>query len=175
VESANVNLDKYVFNIPLQETRSFVWHELADYYLEMVKHRLYKPEIYGEKSRQAAQFTLHYVLETILKLLAPVTPHVSEELYTELFGKGSVHLAEYPEKDVELVDGDSEKAGEVLVQVIDEIRKYKTDNNMSLGAELEKVDIEGPAMIKSLKEDIKGTGRIKEMSFKEGKEIKIGF
>jgi valyl-tRNA synthetase len=175
VEEANDNFEKYVFNIPLQSIRSFVWHELADYYLEMVKHRLYKPEIYGEESKKAAQYTLNTVLETVLKLLAPVTPHISEEIYNEMFNEKSVHLTEYPEADKKLVDEEAEKEGEMLVQVVDLIRKYKTDNNLSLGAELEKVVVETPdtKLLKVVEEDIKGTGRISKVEIKEGKELKL--
>jgi valyl-tRNA synthetase len=143
----------------------------------MVKHRLYKPEIYGEESRKAAQYTLNLILETIIKLLAPVTPHITEELYSELFRQESVHLQSYPEKDVELEDEDSEKAGELLVDIIDGVRKYKSDNNMSLGADLDKAVIESPDsdIVKGLEIDIKGTGRISNLEIKEGKELKVSF
>jgi valyl-tRNA synthetase len=176
-ESANTNFEKYVFNLPVQEIRSFIWHDLADYYLEMVKYRLYKPEVYGEESRKAAQYTLNHILEVILKLIAPVTPHISEELYGELFKKGSVHLEDYPQKNAKLLDEEAEKAGEALIEIIDAVRKYKSDNNLSLGADLEKVVIETPQAetVKGLETDIKGTGRIANLEINAGKELKLSF
>jgi valyl-tRNA synthetase len=175
IEATVKGFDGYVFNIPLQEIRSFVWHEFADYYLEMVKHRLYKPDIYGDESRYMAQYTLSYVLESILRLLAPITPHIAEEIYTEVFKQKSVHQREFPRVDKHLVDEEAEKEGEVLVKIIDLIRRYKTDNNLSLGAELEKAVIETPdaAVAKKLEEDIRGTGRIKSLEIKQGKELKL--
>lgn len=171
------NFDAYVFNIPLQSIRSFIWHELADYYLEMVKHRLYKPELYGEDSKIAAQYTLNYVLENILRLLAPVAPHISEELYTEMFKEKSVHLRAFPAADKGLIDEKAEKACELLVEIVNQIRKYKTDNNLSLGAELEKLVIQTPdvEIVKSLEKDIKGTGRIQTVEVKTSKELKLTF
>ena len=167
--------DGYVFNLPLQEIRSFVWHEFADYYLEMVKHRLYKPDIYGDESKYMAQYTLSYVLESILRLLAPITPHIAEEIYTEVFKQKSVHLREFPRVEKHLVDREAEKEGEVLVSIINLVRRYKTDNNLSLGAELEKAVIETPdaEVAKKLEEDIRGTGRIQNLEIKAGKELKL--
>lgn len=171
------SFDSYVFNIPLQEVRSFVWHELADYYLEMVKHRLYKPDIYGDESRKAAQYTLRHILENILRLLAPIAPHITEELYTELFGEKSVHAQEFPRAEDKLADKDAEKACGILVEIVDRIRKHKTDNGLSLGAELERVTIESPEpeTVESLESDISGTGRIKDVEVKKGKELKLSF
>ncbi len=169
------SFDGYVFNIPLQEIRSFVWHDFADYYLEMVKHRLYKPDIYGDESKFMAQYTLHYVLESVLRLLAPITPHIAEEIYTEVFKHKSVHLREFPRVDKHLVDKEAEKEGDLLVEMIDMVRSYKTDNNLSLGAELDRAIIESPdaEAVKKFEEDIRGTGRIKELEIKKGKKLKL--
>jgi len=169
--------ENYIFNIPLQEIRSFVWHDFADYYLEIVKHRLYKPEIYGDESRYMAQYTLSYVLENILRLLAPITPHISEEIYTQIFKQRSVHLTEFPNVDKHLIDKDAERDGELLVRIIDEIRKYKSDNNLSLGAELKRVVIEAPdtRAVERIEEDIRGTGRIKSLEIRRGKELRFSF
>jgi valyl-tRNA synthetase len=177
VQNARDNLEGYTFNIPLQEIRGFVWHELADYYLEMVKHRLYKPEVYGEESKRAAQYTLSQVLETVLKLLAPIAPHITEEVYTELFKEKSVHLAEYPKADQELRDEKAEKACGLLIKIIDDVRKYKSDRSISLGAELETVSIEtpDPEEIRPLAEDVKGTCRIKDLRIGKGGEFRIVF
>ncbi|MBN2518435.1 MAG: class I tRNA ligase family protein, partial [Candidatus Altiarchaeota archaeon] len=179
IEECRKGLDGYVFNLPLQGIRSFIWHEFADYYLEMVKHRLYKPEIYGEDSRYAAQYTLRTVLETVLKLLAPVTPHITEEIYSELFSKESIHKTEYPKVRKELVDEKAEEAGKLMVEITDRIRAYKTEKSMSLGAELEKGEIEVPKgkleLAKIILDDIKGAGRIKELELKPGNHENVGF
>ncbi len=184
IEVAGKGFENYVFNLPLQEVRSFVWHELADYYLEMVKYRLYKPEIYGEESKKAAQWTLMYILENVLKLMAPITPHVTEEIYSELFKEKSaheksIHLSAFPKPDKKLVDAEAEKDCAVLVKIIDAVRKHKSESSMSLGAELEKAVIEAPDAeldaVKKLEQDIKGTCRIGKLEVKKGKELKVAF
>jgi len=177
-QQCNKSLDKYSFNPVVQGIRTFVWHELADYYLEMVKHRLYKPEIYGDESRYAAQFTLHYVLEGITRLLAPLCPHITAEIYSELFpGSGSVHEQSYPELEKGLTFKEASEYGDLMVDIVDAIRKLKTDGGMSLGAELEKIKLELPEkklkLAQELEEDIRGTGRITSIDFKTGKELKV--
>ncbi|OYT26765.1 MAG: valine--tRNA ligase [Candidatus Altiarchaeales archaeon ex4484_96] len=166
VSECSVNLDKYVFNIPLTAIRSFLWHDFADNYLEMVKHRLYKPEIYGEDSRRAAQHTLKRVLETVLLLLSPYTPHISEEIWDTLVG-GYCSLSSWPKADKSLISEDALAKGELLVEVISEIRRFKSEHQMSLGAELALVEIQADSIsadkIKSIEPDIKATGRINEL------------
>ncbi len=175
VQLTRENFDAYTFNIPLQAIRGFVWHELADYYLEMVKYRIYKPEIYGEESKRAAQYTLHEILRTVLKLLAPIAPHITEEIYTDFFKEKTIHLSEFPKPDAKLVDKEAEKACESLVKIIDDVRKYKSDKSMSLGADLEKVAIETPdvTLVKVFEDDIKGTCRIANLEIKKGAELKV--
>ncbi len=171
------NFDRYVFTIPVQELRGFVWHELADYYIEMVKHRLYKPEIYGEESKYAAQYTLLHVLSVILRLLAPVTPHITEEIYTSLFHKKSVHLQEFPDPDESLRDPRAEELGKILIDIISRIRVYKTDRGMPLNAEIGKILIEAPdpKAVEEIEEDIRGTGHISKISVQKGPNLKVSF
>jgi len=168
-ENANNDLDRYVFNLPLQQLRTFIWHDLADYYLEMVKHRLYKPDIYGDESRYAAQYALHEALSTCLLLLHPFVPHITEELHWNMFEEKSMLEEEYPQPKNALLDKSAEETGELLVNVVDQIRKYKTDNSMSLGAELEGAKILVPdadkkKILEEVEEDIRGTGRIPNLS-----------
>ncbi len=177
VEECTKSMDSYVFNIPLDRIRSFIWHDLADNYLEMVKHRLYKPEIYGEDSRKGAQYALHLTLRTVLSLLAPFTPHICDELWEGLLKEGGATSSQWPEVDKKLVDEDAEKAGEILVDIVTRIRKHKSDNNLSLGSELERAKILAPKEmgVEKIKEDISGTGKIKDIEIAEGPELKLEF
>ncbi len=167
VQTCTTQLDNYVFNIPLEQVRSFLWHDLADNYLEMIKHRLYKPGIYGAESRRAAQYTLKLTLQTVLKLLSPFTPHICDEIWLNVFGDGYVSVSNWPEVDSELVSKESEEAGAALVEIIGEIRRYKSDMGLSLGSELERVKlVVSPKLrdkIEAVREDIAGTGRIRNL------------
>lgn len=166
VENATLRLDEYSFNTTLTELRSLVWHDFADNYLEMVKHRLYKPEIYGTESRKAAQYTLHTVLNTVLRLLSPFTPHICDEIWTSVF-KAENNLAStsaWPAVDAELKNPETESAGELAKEIIGELRKRKSEKNLSQGKELEHVKIAvNPKLLpifERIREDIKGTGKI---------------
>jgi len=171
VKTCTEDLDRYVFNTPLMQIRSFVWHELADDYLEMVKHRLYKPEIYGENSRKGAQYTLHTTLRTILGLLAPITPHICDEIWGETFKDGLATTSEWPEYDEKMINKDAESAGELARDVIVKIRKHKSENNLSLGSELENLTLQvNPKLkktVEKVKDDIKGTGKVKNLRIGE--------
>jgi valyl-tRNA synthetase len=166
IEECTKQLDSYVFNIPLERIRSFIWHDLADNYLEMVKHRLYKPETYGEESRRAAQYSLNLVLKTIIKLLSPFTPHICDEIWSSIF-EGCATISEWPEADKDLKKDDSEETGEILVEIIAEIRRHKSENKLPLGSEIENVEIlvspELEGRVEKIMEDIAGTGKIKNL------------
>ncbi|MEA1866071.1 MAG: valine--tRNA ligase, partial [Euryarchaeota archaeon] len=83
-------MENYQFDITLKMIRSFAWDVLADHYIELVKYRLY-----GEPSpnQQAARQTLGLIINSLARLLAPITPFFSEEVYSHLDTTGSVHAA----------------------------------------------------------------------------------
>ena len=137
----------------------------------MVKHRLYKPDIYGEDSRRAVQYTLHRTLKTILKLMSPVIPHVCDEMGSELsvgdhalFCGCYVSVSKWPSVENYLIDPNAEELGEFAKEIVGEIRKYKSEQGISLGAEMDTVGISvNPDLeekIEKIKEDVMGTGKI---------------
>jgi valyl-tRNA synthetase len=139
----------YDFAAAKSEVEGFFWRVLADNYLEMCKLRLYEEDSAG------ARFTLHAVLLTVLKLFAPFLPHVTEEVYRELFAPeegDSIHLAHWPVVNEELVDELAEVAGDVVVDVATAVRRYKTGRQLFLGAELERlqVAVRDPALAEAL-------------------------
>ena len=78
-------MEKCQFNVAIEEVRNFTWHTFCDCYVEAVKDRLYSQETYGEAEKRAAQHALYEVLYTVLQLLAPIIPHVTEEIYQALY------------------------------------------------------------------------------------------
>jgi valyl-tRNA synthetase len=85
------------FFIPANRIREFTWNTFAAHYLEMVKARSYG-EGFELADQKAARFTLHTVLKTILLLLAPITPFITESIWRSLYGSESLHLERFPEK-----------------------------------------------------------------------------
>ncbi len=162
-------LEKCQFNIAVEEVRNFAWHIFCDQYIEAVKDRLYKPEVYGEEKRKAAQFTLYTVLYRILQLLAPITPHITEEIYQSLYadavGQKSLQLTSWPEPEAEKIDEEAERDGDLITAVINEVRREKAEKRKPLNAVIKKLRIyAGKSKYASLlsenKEDIIGTCKI---------------
>ena len=94
VKEVSDNMDKFDLGIAAQKIYDFAWSEYCDWYIEIVKPRLYSED---KEAKQAALYTLTYVLEKILKLLHPYMPFITEEIYTHLpTVEGSIVIAQWP-------------------------------------------------------------------------------
>ena len=178
-------LEKCQFNIVMEETRNFMWHIFCDCYIETVKHRLYKPDVYGEEKRRAAQYTLYTVLHRILQLLAPITPHVTEEIYQLMYAEKnayrSIHVSSWPIPEARRIDEDAEKLGDLIMAVITEVRREKAERHMPLNAEIKKLTIYAgnkniTEKLMEGREDISGTCKVASMEILpdkgHGREVK---
>ena len=94
VKEVSDNRDKFDLGIAAQKIYDFAWSEYCDWYIEIVKPRLYSED---KEAKQTALYTLTYVLEKILKLLHPYMPFITEEIYTHLpTVEGSIVIAQWP-------------------------------------------------------------------------------
>jgi len=177
-------LEKCHFNTALDETRNFTWHILCDQYIEAVKDRLYKPELYGEEKRKAVQYALYNVLYRTIQLLSPITPHITEELYQTMYaktiGKKSIHLTPWPEPDMAKTDEEAERRGDLVMALITEIRREKSEKRKPLNTPIKNVKVyagnnEFARIISENREDIVGTCKISEIQTSpekgEGRQI----
>ena len=130
-------MDNYRFDEALKAIRSFSWYEYADNYLEIVKNRLYSGT---EEERRGAKYTLHYALNVLTRLLAPITPFLAEECWSK-FMEGSVHLQTYPTVDESLIDYEAERRGEKIKEIVSVVRKFKHDKGLALNAPLKRLII----------------------------------
>ena len=126
------------FNNAIEITRNFVWHVFCDHYIEAVKHR-----IYGDgEGKSAALGTLHYALRKLLQLLAPVMPHLTEEIYSLMYAKGdndSIHISRWPEMNESLIDEEAGRIGELIISVIRDIRREKNRQSIPLNTPIRKI------------------------------------
>ncbi len=164
-------LEACQFNSALEETRNFTWHVFCDRYLEAVKDRLYKPEIYGAEKMKAAQYTLYTVLNRILQLLAPIIPHTTEEIYQTMQvnrEKLSIHKSSWPKPNEDRIDDEAEKRGDLIVGVITEVRREKAEKHLPLNTPIKQILIytkertAAEALIEG-KNDIMGTCKAASM------------
>jgi valyl-tRNA synthetase len=137
-------MEKCQFNIAVEEVRNFTWHVFCDCYVEAVKDRLYRSEMYGEKGKRAAQFALHEVLFRVLQFLGPITPHVTEEIYQALYGESmgwkSLQLSSWPVLD-QFLDDEAESLGDMVIAVISEVRREKAEKHLPLNTQVKKLTI----------------------------------
>ena len=134
------SLERFQFNNALNAVRDFTWHMLCDHYIEDVKHRFYK----GRAGRSAAQSTLYHAIYRVLQLLAPFTPHVTEEIYQNMFSEeeqDSIHLTRWPELDRSKVDEGAERIGDMIVALIRDVRSEKSRRGLPLNAELKRLTV----------------------------------
>ncbi|WP_330630096.1 valine--tRNA ligase [Halocatena halophila] len=135
--SVSKEMDDYRFDGALRELREFIWHDLADDYLELLKGRLYEGRP-GE--RDAARHALYTVLKASLTMLAPFAPFITEEAYQSLpDGKESVHLESWP--SLPTVDPATINRGQLIADTASAIRGWKSDTGMALNEELDRIEV----------------------------------
>jgi len=137
IERVEADMDEFRFDSALRAIREFVWSDLADDYLELVKGRLYEGRP-GE--RNAARHTLYTAVSASIRMLSPFSPFLTEEMYSYLPGtEDSVHNAPWPELD--MVDEAAEREGAIIANIASTIRAWKSENGMALNAELDRVEV----------------------------------
>ncbi|MDR2866601.1 MAG: valine--tRNA ligase [Methanomassiliicoccaceae archaeon] len=164
VRKVTGHFESYQFDKAMREAENFIWHELADHYIEMVKAR----------KDDAAKYTLYTVLLGSVKMVAPFMPHIAEDIYQEHFIRyedaKSIHLSSWPEPV--LSDSDAEHAGDILKDVIAAVRSWKAERKMPLNAELNMVELIGDVMmLDGARDDIVETIKTKRLEIAEKADI----
>ena len=175
LNNLNVKVDNafadYNFADTITSIERFFWHDFCDEYIEAVKYRLYTDV--SDESRRAAKYTLRTVVETSLKLLAPIAPFFTEEVY-QYFSDESIHTTLWPEVYEELISEEMEDKGETTVELIDEVRRFKSASKIPLNAELAEVNVytsdeDLVDVFNQFDADIRGTLKINDLAISSGK------
>ena len=128
IEEVTENLDRYEMGIALQKVYDFVWEEFCDWYIEMVKPRLWDD---GNKSQAAAIWTLKTVLIESLKLLHPFIPFVTEEIFCNLQDEEeSIMVSAWPVSKKKWNFAEEEEAVEMMKEAVRAIRTVRTSMNV---------------------------------------------
>ena len=129
VRDVTENMEKYELGIALQKISDFAWDEFCDWYIEMVKPRLYNE---SDETKGAAMWTLYHVLTIVLKLLHPYIPFITEEIFTTIQEKEeSIMVSDWPVYDETLYFPEDEKAVEIIKNAVRSIRALRTDMNVA--------------------------------------------
>ena len=122
------NMDKYELGIAVQKVYDFIWEEFCDWYIEMVKPRLYSDT---DSTKGAALWTLKTVLGNALKLLHPYMPFITEEIYCTLHPEEeSIMISSWPVFKEEWNFAKEEEAVEIIKEAVRSIRNVRTGMNV---------------------------------------------
>jgi valyl-tRNA synthetase len=171
VKNCTESFKEYEYSKTKQEIEQFFWGDFCDNYLEIVKKRIYQGE---GNAKLSAQYTLYKSLLTILKLIAPIMPFITEEIYQEYFKKNekikSIHISSWPEYEKEKNFATLDKFYEILSKVRQEKSKKQKSMNCEIVLTLSKEDYEE---IKAILGDLKNVVNAKTIS--EGREFEVEF
>ena len=127
VSEVTENLDKFELGVALSKIYDFIWEEFCDWYIEMVKPRLWNKD---DTTREAALYTLNTVLINSLKLLHPYMPFITEEIFCNLSDEESIMISSWPKFDKALDMVDDERAVEIVKEAVRSIRNVRTSMNV---------------------------------------------
>jgi len=165
-EEAKKQYLKYNLNGAKKIIEGFFWHDFCDNYLEIVKSRIYQ----NKKGKESAEYTLYKCLLMILKLIAPIVPFITEEIYQDHYRKTekskSIHLSLFEE----INSNEKLDSGNLFMEILGKIRREKTIKKKSMRNKiilnLEKKDYD---KLEGMIEDLKDVTNAVEIKIKEFK------
>jgi len=171
------HLELYEYSHARALTEKFFWQTFCDNYLEIIKNRIYGEDIEKKKS---CQYVLGKTLLTILKLLAPIMPCITEEIYQEFFKEQeksqSIHISKWPQHTIEKFSKQQEeldKKGNKFFEILGKVRQEKSKAQKSMKSEIIlTIKSEDKSLIENMIPDLKAVTNSKDI--KEG-EFKVEF
>lgn len=164
IKSSTKSFEEYEYSRAKFNAEEFFWKTFCDNYLEIVKKRIYNEK--GDK-KTSAQYTLYQSLLAILKMMAPITPFITEEIYQTYFKKfekaKSIHISSWPEKIK--IGKVNEKDFDELVKIISKVRHEKTKAKKPMNSEIVLTfDKKVHENLKEILEDLKNVTNAKEIN-----------
>lgn len=171
IEDVTEHFENHEFSKARDRTRSFFWNTFCDDYLEISKQRL-------NNGNQSAETGLRKVHKKIVKMFAPFTPHITEEIWNDMYRKESIHRSDWPETEglkIDLENGDN------AMKAISALRKFKSANQMPLNSEIKTAEVF--ADISGFEDAVKEVMHVKNLEQREDspdletriKEIKLNY
>ena len=134
-----IYLDDYEVGLALNILEKFFW-EFCDNYIEIVKHRLYRPEEFGEIPRYSGQKTVYILLYKLLQYFSIFFPFITEEIFQELYhNNNSIHTTQI--EPLKYIFNEEIKNGDKIIDIISQARGAKTNNNVSLKTPIKNLSI----------------------------------
>jgi valyl-tRNA synthetase len=158
-------LERYNFGEMSSSLYDFIWNEFCDWYIELLKARLYQDE--DLKAKLTAQYYALNTLESLLRLLHPVMPFITEEIWQKLPGtEGTIMRAQYPAREESGLNPAAEEKMELVMSVIKSVRNIRNEMKVNPGRRIKALLAAPEGKMKILKEGreyIENLARIKEL------------
>jgi valyl-tRNA synthetase len=157
------NLEKFELGIALQKIYEFIWEEFCDWYIELVKPRLYDREAVG---RLEALYVLNKVLKDATKLLHPFMPFITEEIYSHLITDDeSIMISSWPEYSDSIMYPEEERQMSFIMDSVRGIRNLRAEMNVPMSRKAKAIFVTGDSTLKNLIDSEKATfGRLAGLS-----------
>jgi len=174
VKASTENFDHYEYSKAKAEIEKFFWRIFCDNYMEIVKDRLYNVQVRGAEARKSAQLGVYQGILSVLKMMAPIMPHITEEIYQLYYAQKedqkSIHISDWPKFNPKLIDDKAEEIGDLAVDIINVVRKFKSEKQLSMKEELQELILvseipDFQKKIKSIELDLKAVTKIKSIKF----------
>ena len=165
-------LDEFEIGLALNSLEKFFWN-FCDNYIEIVKHRLYRPDEFGETPRYSGQKTVYTLLYKLLQDFSIFFPFITEEIFQDIYHNNkSIHLTEIKPLDYDFKE--EVKYGDMINEIIGIARGEKTNASVSLKTEIEKLNISAESKlieaIKKSQKDFKATLFISNLELNDQEE-----
>jgi valyl-tRNA synthetase len=193
-KQATESFEKFEYARAREAVEEFFWHDFCDNYLEICKVRSYgnmaqklegielseeqKAEI--STKQQSAIATLKICLNTLLKLFAPFVPHICDEIYSAIFAeefaktKSINARGNWPKLDEKFFNQKFYDVGQAALEVIFEVRKFKSEQNISMKTTVQKIAINCEKDLSEFREDLANVCNAVEVEFvEEGKLVEV--
>ncbi|HOJ80934.1 MAG TPA: valine--tRNA ligase, partial [Clostridiales bacterium] len=158
VKEVTENLENFELGIALQKIYEFIWEEFCDWYIELVKPRLFDRD---DPTRLEAQWVLNHVLGTAMKLLHPYMPFVTEEIYRHLINDDdSIMISAWPVYDSSMEFAEDEKDMELVMDAIKAVRNIKAEMNVPPAKKIKLIFVAGESESRILKDGTKFIERL---------------
>ncbi len=191
IKCATKEFEKFEYARAREAIEEFFWKDFCDNYLEICKVRSYglsaeklagveltdAQKIEISAKQKSAILTLRFCLNTILKLFAPFIPHICDEIYSAVFAeefaqKLSINArGNWPKFDENFFNEELMGQGKSMLEVIFEVRKFKSEKNISMKSSVKKILISGIAGLENFVEDLRNVCNAEEIELCDGERL----
>lgn len=166
IEGATAEFERFEYSDARVIMEDFFWNAFCDNYLELIKARAYDENKLNPKGQMSAVYTIYHCLKHILILFAPLLPHITEEINYHIFGGETLHKrGSWPKLENHWFKAEPYMQGIAALQVLELVRKFKSERNLSLRVPLKLVEWSGADLDSSVLNDLRLAANASEFKY----------